>query len=90
MNPVDYRNQTSNSSSLYNIFYFWVFAFTLGFLPLFGWNLGDMNNLCYFYLKIGPDYVKFFTIIGLVIPLIIIVIAYSFIIVVIRRVKKQN
>lgn len=88
--PVAYRNDTSNSSTIIAIAQIWLASFLIGFLPLFGWNIENYEpGLCVFPFVIGNDYLLFFTIIGIIIPLLVIIGAYGFIIVIIRRVIQQ-
>ncbi|XP_044286325.1 melanocortin receptor 5-like [Varanus komodoensis] len=56
------RSRITRNQTLGIALTLWMFAFTLGFLPLMGWNCLDKGNLSVLYSPLCMDYLTFLTV----------------------------
>jgi hypothetical protein len=68
----------------------WIAAFIIGYLPTFGWNAGENLENCYWDEKIPPNYLIFFQVLSIFIPLIVIPLINFYIVYKVKKVILTN
>ena len=86
-NPFFYQNHMTTRVAMVIISISWVVAILIGLVPMFGWNLGPMqDNVCAFVKVIDMRYMVYFNFFGFVLtPLIIMFLIYSYIFYIVRQ-----
>ncbi|KAK3093959.1 hypothetical protein FSP39_022288 [Pinctada imbricata] len=86
-NPFFYQTHMTTRVATIIIFVTWVVAILIGLVPVFGWNLGPMDdNVCAFVKVIDMRYMVYFNFFGFVLsPLIIMFLIYSYIFYIVRQ-----
>ncbi len=78
--PIFHRQKLSSTIVLYIIAFVWISGSLVGFVPMFGWNLGSAHGACDFVFIIDMNYMVFFNFFGFIlVPLVVIFATYGYI-----------
>lgn len=91
-NPFFYEKHCNGYSATIIIISTWLVAITVGFVPVFGWNMKDSytGDYCNFTDVVNMDYMIFFNFFGFVLaPLIVMLMVYGYIFHVVRKQMKK-
>ena len=85
--PLQYPAIMTSQRALFTIIGSWILAGLVGFLPVFGWNLGEPPEpRCIFMEVIDMKYMAFNCLVVIFLPLAVMLVLYGFIY---RAIRKQ-